>query len=97
MDWQTTLNVLLALLAGYLGVKNYQMSQRREDRQDSVEMTKVQVQLDQVMSMLRDLQKDAQSTNADFRLLLERVVVAEQKLGEVYTRIEKLEGNNGKS
>ena len=95
MDWQTFLTILLAVLSGYLGLKNYQMSQRKEDQRESIEMTKVQVQLNQVMGMLRDLQKDAQSTNADFRILLERVVVAEQKLGEAYNRIKKLEENHG--
>ena len=97
MDWQTFLTIGLAILAGYLGIKNYQISQRKEDQRESIEMTKVQVQLNQVVGMLRDLQKDAQSTNADFRILLERVVVAEQKLGEVYTRISKLEEDHGKS
>ena len=95
MDWQTFLTILLAVLSGYLGLKNYQMSQRKEDQRESIEMTKVQVQLNQVMGMLRDLQKDAQSTNADFRILLERVVVAEQKLGEAYNRIKKLEESHG--
>ena len=91
MDWQTFLNILLAVLAGVLGVKNWQMTQRTETRQESQEMTEIQIKLSQAMDMLRDLQKDMRSVS----IISERVVVIETRLTEIYARLEKLEGNHG--
>lgn len=96
MDTQTVLTIGLAILSLYLAYRNYVMATHKETRQESAELTEVKVTLDQVMSMLRDLQKDVRTSNADFRVLLERVVVAEQKLSEAFTRIEKLEEKDGK-
>lgn len=92
MDWRTFLDILLAVLAGVLAYKNWQMNQRREDRRESEEMTEIRVQYSQVMDMLHDLQKDMKSVS----VLSERVVVIETNISEIYRRIEKLEGNNGK-
>lgn len=90
MDWQTFLNILLAILAAVLGVKNWQMAQRREDRRESEEFTEIKVQYSQVMDTLRDLQKDMKSVS----ILSERVVIIETNLQEIYRRIEKLEAHN---
>ena len=87
MDWQTFLNILLAVVAAILGVKNWQMAQRKEERQESQEMTEIQIKLSQAMDMLRDLQKDMRSVS----IISERVVVIETRLTEVFTRLEKLE------
>lgn len=87
MDWQTFLNILLAILAAALGVKNWQMQQRREERQETTEMAEIQIKLSQAMDMLRDLQKDMRSVS----IISERVVVIETRLAEVFTRLEKLE------
>lgn len=92
MDWQTGLNIFLALLAGYLGIRNFQMSQRREDRQESRDMTEVRVQLQNVMSMLQDLQKDIRTNNEDYRRLAERVVVIETEMKTAFKRIDELKG-----
>ena len=92
MDWRTFLDILLAVLAGVLAYKNWQMNQRREDRRESEEMTEIRVQYSQVMDMLHDLQKDMKSVS----VLSERMVVSETNISEIYRRIEKLEGNNGK-
>ncbi|MBP5295405.1 MAG: hypothetical protein J6Y95_06770 [Lachnospiraceae bacterium] len=91
MDWQTFLNIALAILAGVLGVKNWQMNQRREDRRESEEFTEIRVQYNQVMDMLHDLQKDMRSVS----VISERVVVIETNVAEIYRRIEKLEGKYG--
>jgi len=90
MDWQTFLNILLAVLAGILGFKNWQMNQRHEDRQETTEMAEIQIKLSQAMDMLRDLQKDMRSVS----IISERVVVIETRLTEVFTRLEKLEARN---
>ena len=87
MDWQTFLNIGLAVLAGILGVKNYQLAQTKENRRESEEMTEIRVQYQQVMGMLRDLQKDMKSVS----ILSERVVVIETRLTEIFGRLEKLE------
>ena len=92
MDWRTFLDILLAVLARVLAYKNWQMNQRREDRRESEEMTEIRVQYSQVMDMLHDLQKDMKSVS----VLSERMVVSETNISEIYRRIEKLEGNNGK-
>ena len=55
MDWQTFLNIVLAILAAYLGIRNYQMTQSGEVRRESEEMTEIRVQYSQVMDTLRDL------------------------------------------
>jgi hypothetical protein len=92
MDWQTALNIGLAVLAGYLGIRNYQMSMKREDRRESEEFTEIRVQYSQVMDMLHDLQKDMRSVS----ILSERVVKIETNISEIYRRIERLEEQNGK-
>ena len=91
MDWQTYLNIGLAILAGILGYKNWQMAQRREDRRESEEFTEIRVQYNQVMDMLHDLQKDMRSVS----VISERVVVIETNVAEIYRRIEKREGKYG--
>lgn len=91
MDWQTALNIGLALLAGILGVKNYQMSQRKETQRESEEMTEIRIQYGQVKDLLRDLQKDVKNVS----ILSERVVSVETKLDEIYRRIERLEESHG--
>ena len=92
MDWRTFLDILLAVLAAILGYKNWQMNQRREDRRESEEFTEIRVQYNQVMDMLHDLQKDMKNVS----VISERVVVIETNVAEIYRRIEKLEGSNGK-
>ena len=93
MDWQTFLNILLAVIAAILGIKNYQMAQTKENRRESEEMTEIRVQYQQVMGMLRDLQKDMKSVS----ILSERVVIIETRLTEVFTRLAKLEEKHGNS
>lgn len=92
MDWRAFLEILLAVLAGVLAYKNWQMNQKREDRRESEEMTEIRVQYNQVMDMLHDLQKDMRNVS----VLSERVVVIETNVKEIYHRIEKLEVANGK-
>ena len=96
MDWRTFLDCGLALLAAYLGYRNYVMETRKESQRESSEMTEVRVQLNQVMSLLHDMQKDIRSSTADFRALDKRVTIAETKLAEAFTRLEKMEEQNGK-
>ena len=92
MDWRTFLDILLAILAGFLAYKNYAMNLRREDRRESEEMTEIRVQYNQVMDTLRDLQKEMRAVS----VLNERVIKIETNLTEIYRRIEKLEENHGK-
>lgn len=87
MDWRTFLDVLLAIVAGILGYKNWQMNQKREDRRESEELTEIRVQYNNVMGLLHDLQKEMRNVS----VLSERVVVIETNMAEIYRRIEKLE------
>jgi len=87
MDWRTFLDVLLAVVAGILGYKNWQMNQKREDRRESEELTEIRVQYNNVMGLLHDLQKEMRNVS----VLSERVVVIETNMAEIYRRIEKLE------
>ena len=98
MDGQTTLNIILGLATLYLGIQNFQITRKKEEQRESREMTEIQVQLQQVMGMLRDVQKDIRSSTADFRALSERVVKLETKLENAFTQIEELkkERENGK-
>ena len=63
---------------------------------ESQEMTEIRVQLQNVMSMLQDMQKDIRASNADYRLLSERVAIMEEKLKTACQQIEELKGHNGK-
>lgn len=94
MDWQTFLNIILALLAAWLAFRNYAMASRKETRRESEEMTEIRVQYNQVMGMLRDLQKDMKSVG----VLSERVVKIETKLELAFQQLDELkkEFNNGK-
>lgn len=96
MDWQTFLNIVLALLAAWLAFRNYAMASKKETQRESTEMTEIKVQYNQVMGMLRDLQKDIRTNSADFRALDKQVTILETKLEEAFSRLEKLEENNGK-
>lgn len=87
MDWRTFLDILLAIIAALLGYKNWQMSQRREDRRESEELTEIRVQYSQVMTLLHDLQKEMKNVSQ----LTERVIKIETNLDEIYRRIEKME------
>ena len=93
MDWRTFLDVILALVAAYLGVSNWRLNEKKESQRESAEMAEIRTQLTQVMGLLRDLQKDMKNVT----VLSERVVVIETKLVEIFGRLEKLEENNGKS
>ena len=87
MDWRTFLDILLAIIAALLGYKNWQMTQRREDRRESEELTEIRVQYSQVMTLLHDLQKEMKNVSQ----LTERVIKIETNLDEIYRRIEKME------
>lgn len=93
MDWRTFLDVILALVAAYLGLSNWKLNEKKESQRESAEMAEIRTQLTQVMGLLRDLQKDMKNVT----VLSERVVVIETKLVEIFGRLEKLEETNGKS
>ena len=93
MSAQTVLNIVLPILTLGLGISNYLLVTKKDSIKESQEMTEIQVQLNQVMVMLRDLQKDMKNVT----VLSERVVVIETKLAEIYGRLAKLEDDNGKS
>lgn len=94
MDWQTFLNIILALLAAYLGYRNLSMATKKENQRESQEMTEIRVQLNQVMGLLRDLQKDMKAVG----VLSERVVKIETKLELAFQQLDEIkkELNNGK-
>lgn len=96
MDWRNFLDVVLALLAGWLAYRNFTMSSKKETQRESAEMTEIKVQLTQAMGMLRDIQKDIRTSSADFRALDKQVTVLETRLEEAFSRLEKLEEINGK-
>lgn len=97
LDTQTLLNVLLAILSAYLAVRNFLLSSKKDVQRESQEMTEVRVQLQNVMSLLQDMQRDIRTNNADYRALAERVVIIETKLKTAFVRIDELrDGQNGK-
>lgn len=93
MDNQTILNILLSIATVYLAIKNYLNTNRKDTMRESQEMTTIKVQLDQVMGMLRDVQKDMKNVS----ILSERVVKIETRLTEIYNRIDKLEEYHGRN
>lgn len=93
MDTQTALNIILGLLSLWLAYRNFISGARKDTQRESQEMTEIRVQLTQVMSMLRDLQKDVRMSTADFRALSERVVVLETKLDAAFARIDELKAH----
>ena len=90
MDVQTGLNILPGCLTFWLAYRNFTMSNRKDVQRESQEMTEIRVQLLQVMELLRDLQKDVRTSNADFRVLSERVAIMETNLATAFQRIEEL-------
>lgn len=95
MSNQTILNIILSVLSLYLAYRNYVLNNRRESNTETREMTEIRVQLDTVMGMLRDMQKDLRDATADYRDLNGRVIVIETKLGEAFSRLTKLEEGHG--
>lgn len=94
MDWRTFLDIILALLAAYLGYRNLTMATKKDTQRESQEMTEIRVQLNNVMGMLRDLQKDMKNVG----VLSERVVKIETKLELAFQQLDEIkkELNNGK-
>lgn len=95
MTTQTILNVVLSILTLYLAIKNYELTNKKENQRESQEMTEIRVQLNQVMGLLRDMQKDIRTNNADYKALSERVVKLETKIETAFQRIDetKVRGN----
>ena len=96
MDIQTGLNIILGILTLWLAYRNFVANNRKDVMRESQEMTEIRVQLQNVMSMLQDMQKDIRASNADYRLLSERVAIMEEKLKTAFQQIEELKGRNGK-
>jgi peptidoglycan hydrolase CwlO-like protein len=97
MDIQTTLNIVLGLLTLWLAYRNFVSSSKKDVMRESQEMTEIKVQLNQVMGMLRDMQKDIRTNNTDYRALSERVVKLETMLETAFQQIKELkEQINGK-
>ena len=98
MDIQTLLNIVLSIITVYLALRNFVLASKKDTQRESQEMTEIKVQLSQLMDMTRDLQKDIRTSNADFRLLSERVAVMDSKLADAFARIDELkkEHSNGK-
>lgn len=90
MDNQTFLNIILSIVTVYLAIRNFVTSSRKDLRRESQEMTEIRVQLQQLMSLLHDLQKDVRTSTADFRLLSERVVIIETNLKTIFLQIEEM-------
>lgn len=96
MDYQI-LSIVLAILTTYLAVRNYITSNRKDIMRESQEMTEIKVQLNQVMGMLQDVQKDIRNNAADYHVLNERVIKLETKLDTALKQIDELKGvENGK-
>lgn len=98
MDNQTVLNILLGLLTAYLAVRNFLSSNKKDVMRESQEMTEIKVQLNQIMAIMHDMQKDIRTSTADFRALSERVVKLETKLEMLSENFELLrkDVSNGK-
>ena len=90
MSNQTLLNLILSGVTVYLAIRNYLMATRKESQRESEEMTEIRVQLNQVLGLLQDLQKDLRTTTADFRALDKRVTIIETKLDSLSKDISQL-------
>lgn len=90
MDIQTALNIVLGIITVWLAYRNFSMAARKDTRLESQEMTEIKVQLNQVMGLLHDMQKDIRTSTADFRALSDRVLKIEMKLEAAYVRIDEL-------
>ena len=95
METQTLLNIILSVITVYLALRNFILTSRKDVQRESEEMTEVRVQLNQVMSLLKDLQRDVRTSTADFRELSDRVLILETKLETTMNELNKLkEGKN---
>ena len=90
MDTQTILNIVLGVVTAWLAYRNFLSGAKKDTQRESEELTEIRVQLNQVMGMLRDLQKDVRTSTADFRALSERVVKLETKIDAAFQRIDEL-------
>ncbi len=87
MTNQTILNIILSIITVYLAIRNYLSTNRKDVQRETTEMTEIRVQLNQVMGVLRDVQKEMRNVS----ILSERVVAIETRVTEIYKRIDKLE------
>lgn len=98
MDNQTVLNIVLGIITVYLAVRNFISSNKKDVMRESQEMTEIKVQLNNLMGMMRDMQKDIRTSTADFKSLSERVVALETRLTILSDTFEELrkDMNHGK-
>lgn len=89
---QTLLNIILSLITVYLAIKNFVLTSKKDTQRESQELTEIRVQLQQVMSILHDVQKDMRANIADFRALSERIAIIETNLKTAFIRIDELKG-----
>ena len=98
MDNQTVLNIVLGIITVYLAVRNFISSNKKDVMRESQEMTEIKVQLNNLMGLMRDMQKDIRTSTADFKSLSERVVALETRLTILSDTFEELrkDMNHGK-
>jgi len=90
MDTQTLLNIVLSIVTVYLAIRNFIVASKKDTQRESQELTEIRVQLQQVMGLLHDVQKDIRTSTADFRALSERVAIIETNLKTAFMRIDEL-------
>lgn len=93
-DWRTALEVILAITTIIFGWKAFRRGESGDIRDDTRETVTIQVQLSNMMSMLKDIQSEMKGNRLEMTELMRRVIVIEEQVKSAHRRIdEHLKGN----
>ncbi|MBO5883607.1 MAG: hypothetical protein J6Q78_04305 [Clostridia bacterium] len=87
----------LSLVFGiYSGVSSARRGERRDNRQDASDMTRVMVKLEDISVGISEIRSELNNVKGDLKEQTERLIVAEQSLKRAHMRLDELNGKQRK-
>lgn len=87
----------LSLVFGiYSGVSSARRGERRDNRRDASDMTRVMVKLEDISVGISEIRSELNNVKGDLKEQTERLIVAEQSLKRAHMRLDELSGKQRK-
>ena len=81
----------LSLVFGiYSGVSSARRGERRDNRRDASDMTRVMVKLEDISIGISEIRSELNNVKGDLKEQTERLIVAEQSLKRAHMRLDEL-------
>ena len=83
----------LSLVFGiYSGLSSARRGERRDNRKDASDMTRVMVKLEDISVGISEIRSELNNVKGDLKEQTERLIVAEQSLQRAHMRLDELGG-----